>query len=113
MDAGSHVVCIFRSTRTNHSATEYAEWSERLDHLVVMMPGYIGHVSFRYEPTAQGVTISYFENMAALDEWREQPVHREAQVLGRDNFYEEYEIEVAEIVRHYEWRTTQRHSPVG
>jgi len=29
--------------------------------------------------------------------------HLEAQALGRATFYSEYEIEVAEIVRHYEW----------
>jgi len=30
----------------------------------------------------------------------EQP---RGQALGRATFYSEYEIEVAEIVRHYEW----------
>jgi heme-degrading monooxygenase HmoA len=101
-----HVACIFRSTRTNNSTIEYAEWSERMDQLVATMPGYLGHVSFREESTGRGVTISYFESMAALEHWRQHAVHREAQTLGRSNFYEEYEVEVAEIVRHYEWPTS-------
>lgn len=101
-----HVACIFRSTRNDHSTSEYAEWSDRLDQLVSTMPGYVGHVSFRDESTGRGVTISYFESMASLVHWRENPVHREAQALGRSQFYEEYEIEVAEIVRHHEWRTS-------
>jgi len=101
-----HVACIFRSTRNDHSTLEYAEWSDRMDKLVTTIPGYIGHVSFREEPTGRGVTISYFESMASLVHWRENPVHREAQALGRSNFYDEYEIEVAEIVRHYEWRAS-------
>jgi len=106
MDDDHHVVCIFRSTRTDHSSADYAEWSERLDQLVVTVPGYIGHVSFRDETTGRGVTISYFESMASLSTWRRNAVHREAQALGRSNFYEEYEIEVAEIIRHYEWPTS-------
>lgn len=101
-----HVACIFRSTRNDDAASEYAEWSDRLDTLVTTMPGYIGHVSFRDESTGQGVTISYFESMSSLVNWRENPVHREAQALGRTSFYDEYEIEVAEIVRHHEWRVT-------
>jgi heme-degrading monooxygenase HmoA len=102
-----HVACIFRSTRNNHATLEYAEWSERMDHLVRTTPGYIGHVSFRDESTGRGVTISYFGNMASLVKWREQPVHREAQALGRAQFYDDYEIEVAEIVRHHEWRASR------
>ena len=101
-----HVACIFRSTRTGGSTIEYAEWSERMDQLVTTMPGYLGHVSFREESTGRGVTISYFETMAALEQWRQHAVHREAQALGRSTFYEEYEIEVAEIVRHNEWRSS-------
>ena len=34
---------------------------------------------------------------------KKEPEHREAQALGRSTFYTEYEIEVAEIVRHYGW----------
>jgi heme-degrading monooxygenase HmoA len=99
-----HVACIFRSIRNQHAASQYAEWSERMDQLVRTMPGYIGHVSFREASTGCGVTISYFESMASLVNWREDPEHREAQALGRTDFYDEYEIEVAEIVRHHEWR---------
>lgn len=101
-----HVVCIFRSTRNDRSTAEYADWSDRLDQLVTTTPGYLGHVSFREESTGEGVTISYFESMASLAKWRENPLHREAQALGRSNFYDEYEIEVAEIIRHYEWRAS-------
>jgi heme-degrading monooxygenase HmoA len=98
-----HVACIFRSTRKSDSTIEYAEWSERMDRLVATMPGYLGHVSFREESTGRGVTISYFESMTTLEQWRQHSLHREAQALGRSSFYEEYEIEVAEIVRHHQW----------
>jgi heme-degrading monooxygenase HmoA len=103
MNAAPHVVGIFRSTRTDHANDEYEEWSRRMDALVATMPGYIGHSSFRDTASGRGVTISYFESMAALLAWKNVPEHLEAQALGRSAFYAEYEIEVAEIVRHYEW----------
>ena len=105
MSAESHVVCIFRSLRTDHSEETYGEWSDRMDELVVTMPGYIGHTSVR-DATGRGVTISYFRSMAELVAWKNVPEPLEAQALGRSSFYREYEIEVAEIVRHYEWTLT-------
>jgi heme-degrading monooxygenase HmoA len=74
-----------------------------MDELVATMPGYIGHTSFRDDVTGRGVTISYFRSMAELVAWKNVPEHLEAQALGRSSLYLEYEIEVAEIVRHYEW----------
>jgi heme-degrading monooxygenase HmoA len=106
MASDPHVVCIFRSVRTDHSASEYEEWSNRMDQLVATMPGYIGHVSFRDDASRKGVTISYFRSMAELVAWKQVPLHLEAQALGRASFYMEYEIEVAEIVRHYEWNSS-------
>jgi len=97
MSSDPHVVCIFRSVRTDHSADEYEEWSGRIDRLVAAMPGYIGHASFRDDASGRGVTISHFESMSDL----------EAQALGQTAFYREYEVEVAEIVRHYEWKSSE------
>lgn len=103
MSSNSHVVCIFRSQRTDDSNEEYEGWSERMDQLVRTVPGYIDHASFRDEASRKGVTISYFRSMPDLVAWKEHPEHLEAQALGRAEFYDRYEIEVAEIVRQYEW----------
>lgn len=103
MSLDPHVVCIFRSVRTDHSANEYQEWSIRMDELVATMPGYIGHTSYRDDASGKGVTFSYFRSMVDLLAWKQVPEHLEAQALGRASFYTEYEIEVAAIVRHYEW----------
>ncbi len=103
MSTESHVICIFRSLRTDHSDEEYKEWSQRMDHLVRTTPGYIEHDSFRDDASRKGVTISYFRSMPDLLAWKREPEHLEAQELGRAEFYEHYEIEVAEIVRQYEW----------
>ncbi len=107
MGSEPRVVCIFRSTRTDRSGDEYEEWSNRMDRLVATMPGYIGHASFRDDASGRGVTISYFRSMAELVAWKQVPEHLEAQALGRSAFYTEYEIEVAEIVRRYEWTSLE------
>ena len=103
MDPNPQVVCVFRSTRSDHSDVEYADWSHRMDQLVATVPGYISHSSFRDDASRRGVTISYFRSVEDLMAWKRVPEHREAQALGRSSFYTTYEIVVAEIVRHYEW----------
>jgi heme-degrading monooxygenase HmoA len=45
--------------------------------------------------------------MSDLVAWKEVPEHLEAQALGRTAFYLEYEVEVAEIVRRYQWKSSE------
>ena len=100
------VACIFRSTRTDHSEEEYQTWSREMDELVMQIPGYLQHQSFRDPSTREGMTISYFDDPAAIERWHAQPRHVQAQELGRRLFYEKYSIEVVQVVRQYGWSRT-------
>ena len=103
MGDGRRVACIFRSTRTIDAGDEYDAWSLRIDELVTSTPGYLSHVNFRDSSSRDGVTLSYFDSLEAVALWREEPIHRLAQALGRERFYEEYTIEIVEVVRDYRW----------
>ena len=94
---------IFRSLRRQDNDDLYAQWSERMSTAVAQVGGYSSHVSFRDPSTREGITIAYFENEEAIRHWREFPEHIEAQQLGRENFYLNYTVQVAEIVRDYSW----------
>lgn len=75
---------------------------------VTQVEGYSSHFSFRDPSTREGVTVAYFENEEAIRHWREFPDHLEAQRLGRDSFYLNYTVQVAEIVREYSWNPVDR-----
>jgi heme-degrading monooxygenase HmoA len=47
-----------------------------------------------------------FENEAALRAWRMHPEHRAAQQKGRDSFYEEYKVQVCEVLREVRFART-------
>ncbi len=113
MDREPSVVCVFRSTLRHRSDEQYEKWSAEMDTLVREVPGYLRHFSFRGSAAREGVTISYFDSMQSLDEWRTAARHRQAQQYGRDSFYDEYEIEVATIVREYRWSRTSAESPTS
>ena len=47
------------------------------------------------------VSISYWEDEAAVKRWREHTRHHLAQVSGRDQIFADYRITVAEVERQY------------
>ncbi len=94
---------IFRSTRTIDSADLYQEQTELMESLVKSIPGYLSHFGFRDSATRKGVTISYFESEDDIAEWKQVVDHIRAQELGRSDFYENYEVQVVEILREYSW----------
>ena len=47
------------------------------------------------------LSLSFWENEAAISQWREQEHHRAAQQAGRDGLFEQYRIRVAGVVRDY------------
>jgi heme-degrading monooxygenase HmoA len=94
---------IFQSKRKDDDNVLYAEWAQQMNQAVTEIDGYISHVSFRNAETREGVTIGYFETEEAIRTWREFPEHLTAQELGRESFYENYSVEVAEVVRAYRY----------
>ena len=98
-------VVIFRSTRTKDHDALYAEWAANMSTAVSHIDGYVSHASFRDPSTRDGITVAYFTDEEAIRRWREFPDHVTAQEFGREAFYAEYRIDVAEIVRSYSWST--------
>ena len=73
-----------------------------METLLRSMPGFVDVNGYA---SAHGDEIGMvrFESLATLRTWREHPEHREAQARGRSEFYASYRIEVAEVVRAYEF----------
>ena len=98
-------VVIFRSTRKLDVGQLYSLWSEKMENLVKTIDGYEHHFGFRDETTRGGVTVSYFKSLEAISQWRQLDEHKVAQQLGRDSFYEEYSIQVCEVLRDYGFKS--------
>ena len=98
-------VVIFRSTRKLDDGRLYSQWSEKMENLVKTIDGYEHHFGFRDETTRGCVTVSYFKSLEAISQWRQLDEHKVAQQLGRDSFYEEYSIQVCEVLRDYGFKS--------
>jgi heme-degrading monooxygenase HmoA len=92
------IVTIFRNRLKPGNGDEYDAWAARMDKLAAAMPGYISHKRFD-SPDGERVTIAEFESEEAQAAWRNHPEHVEAQRLGREKFYAEYDLKVCELKR--------------
>ncbi|WP_353943659.1 antibiotic biosynthesis monooxygenase [Streptomyces sp. HUAS MG91] len=92
-----YYVVVFSSVRAAGDQG-YGETSDRLDALVREVPGYLGHESAR-TPGGLGITVGYFRDGAAIEEWRSVAAHRDAQRQGRTEWYESYTLHVAKVER--------------
>lgn len=93
---------IFSSKRTAHDADEYAATSERMVELAAKQPGYVGIDSVRNADGA-GITVSYWDSLEAIRAWRDVAEHRAARQMGRERYYESYELRVCSVERGYKF----------
>ena len=48
------------------------------------------------------LTISWWDSLEDIKQWREDPEHRSARDRGRDQWYTDYRVEVVEVLRQYD-----------
>ena len=83
-------------------AADYAATSAGLRELLVDLDGFGGVERFESctEP-GKFVAIGFFDDEAAVERWRNESTHRRAQRLGRDRFFTDYRLRMADVVRDY------------
>jgi heme-degrading monooxygenase HmoA len=92
------IVTVFRSRLMPGQQEEYVALVDRMIELASAMPGYISHKGFSAED-GERCTIVEFESEEAQRAWRMHPEHREAQRKAREIYYEDYSVQVCQVVR--------------
>ncbi len=88
---------IFTSTRTELD-DNYSEMAIKMETLVKQQPGFLGVESARNEI---GITVSYWESLEAIANWKQNLDHLDAQFLGRQKWYENYVVRIAKVEKEY------------
>ncbi len=94
---------IFKSKRQDANSELYYQHNDLLDEKIKSLPGYIKHSGMRHPETREGVTIAYFNSLEAIDQWRKDRDHMDAKKLAKSDFYENYSVEVTEVLDAYNW----------
>ena len=93
---------VFSSQRTGDDAEGYGEMADRMWELAAKQPGFLGMETVRGEDgDGFGMTVSYWESLDAIRNWRKHEEHKIAQTHGREKWYERYKLRVCLVETDY------------
>lgn len=90
---------IFSSQRTEGDQG-YGEMAERMGQLAAEQPGFLGVESAR-DGAGFGITVSYWESLEAIRNWKQQEEHKVAQQKGKEVWYNRYITRICKVERDY------------
>ena len=102
--SASQVVTVFRSRLRPDANPGYGELADEMEAAARAVPGFIDFKVFT-APDGERVSLIIFSDAEAQRTWREDPRHREAQRRGREDFYQEYSIQVSNCVHVRRWES--------
>lgn len=88
---------IFSSHRTEGD-NGYGEMADRMVELAEQQPGFLGIESVKDD---LGITVSYWESLEAIKNWKNNAEHREAQRLGHQQWYLNFRVRIAKVEHEY------------
>jgi len=92
---------IFTSLRTDGDQG-YAEMAEEMESLAKKQTGFLDIESAR---DGLGITVSYWESLEAIADWKANMDHRQAQKDGIKTWYSWYKVRICRVEREYEFNT--------
>ncbi|QOV12531.1 antibiotic biosynthesis monooxygenase [Viridibacillus arvi] len=96
---GSHYAVIFSSQRTEGD-NGYGIMAEKMDQLASQQPGFLGVESVR-DTSGYGITISYWDSLDAISNWKKNQAHQVAQQKGINDWYQNYSVKICKVEREY------------
>jgi heme-degrading monooxygenase HmoA len=102
-EATAVIVVLFGSAnRPDMDVEAHDATAARMAEIVSSIPGFISYNSYTSEEGDE-MAVVRFDSLEALDAWRTQPEHLEAQEKDRALWSERYWIQVSSTVREYQW----------
>jgi heme-degrading monooxygenase HmoA len=92
------VIVLFRSRLAEEAGDGYSQMAEEMVATARAMPGFVDVKTFRAED-GERLTVVWWQDQETMRAWREHPRHLVAQRLGKERFYSQFTVEVAELVR--------------
>ncbi len=103
-----YYVVAFSSVRTEGD-NGYGAMADRMEELAMEQPGCLGLESAR-DADGFGITNSFWRDAESIRAWKSVGAHLAAQKLGRELWYEHYQLRIARVERAYGFaRDTETH----
>ncbi|MGS4989376.1 antibiotic biosynthesis monooxygenase family protein [Roseibium sp. RP-7] len=80
----------------------YLDMAAEMKPLVEQIDGFLSVERFQSLTNPEKLlSVSFFRDEAALNEWRQLTQHRKAQRVGRNSYFKDYRLRVAQVLRDY------------
>lgn len=89
---------VIFTSKQSENTEGYALMAEKMEYLAKQQKGYLGLESAKDE---LGITVSYWESLEAIKQWKAQSDHLLAQQMGRAKWYNWYQVRICKIEREY------------
>ncbi|AOW19985.1 antibiotic biosynthesis monooxygenase family protein [Urechidicola croceus] len=89
---------VIFSTLTTENLKGYEETANRMEELAKVQKGYLGIESARNK---LGITVSYWDSLEAIENWKNNLEHIEAREKGRALWYKKYHLRICKVERDY------------
>ena len=86
---------IFTSVRTSGD-NGYGNVAEEIVNIVSKQKGFLGAESVRDE-NGFGMTVSYWDSLDSINQWKNNGPHREAKEKGKKMWYSKYVIRICRV----------------
>ena len=90
---------IFTSVRTEGDHG-YAAVSDQLMKLAEKQAGYLG---VEHARNALGITVSYWQDLESIKNWKLHAEHTHARKRGRTEWYKNFTVRIAKVERDYKF----------
>ena len=92
-----YFAAIFTTQRSQSGDDVYEIMASRMVTLAQQQQGFLGLESVRGDDGI-GITVSYWTNREAIENWGQQAEHVSIQAMGRQEFYQWYRLRIAEVL---------------
>ncbi len=88
---------IFTSIRTEGD-NDYTAMADKMVSLAGKQPGFLGIESAR---NAVGITVSYWESLEAIKNWKSHIEHTVVREKGRSEWYAKFKVRISKVEHDY------------
>ncbi|GAE29773.1 antibiotic biosynthesis monooxygenase family protein [Halalkalibacter hemicellulosilyticus] len=91
---------IFTSQRTEKDSKGYKRTAELMVELASKQTGFLGVESSR-DHDGLGITVSYWDSLESIKQWKEHMAHQKAKEKGKKDWYSAYITRICKVDRDY------------
>jgi len=91
---------VIFSTLRKEGDHGYKEMAFKMEAMAANQPGFLGFESARSE---MGISVSYWESLEDIRQWKDNSEHLIAQEKGKELWYQWYKLRICMVEREYEF----------